>query len=134
MVGELFFVVVTLILLLLLIVLVAFSIPAILQIRRTARSVEDFLKNTQESLNPLLPQLKESIEKINRTTKGIEESVTDVQRLTKSIGEIGTLINEVNNLLRKTGASFTLKTACIGVGIKTALKVLAKGLFTKSRE
>ncbi len=129
---QLFFAVIILILLLTLIVLVAFSIPAILQIRKTAKSVEDFLKSTEGSLNPLLVELKEGIERINKTTKGILESVADVQYLTKSIREIGMLIDEVSNLLRQTGSSFIVKTACIGVGIKTALGVLVKGLIKKA--
>jgi len=131
-VEQLFFVVITLILLLTLIVLVAFSIPTILQIRRTAKSVEDLLKSTEGALNSLLLELKESIERINRTTEGIEGSVKNVQYLTKSIGEIGALLDEVNNLVRQTGSSFAVKTACIGVGIKTALGVLAKGLIKKA--
>jgi len=128
---EVFFVVIALILLLILIVLVAFLI---LQIRKTARSLEGFLKSTQGSLNPILSELKESIERINRTTKGIEESVTDVQHLTRSIKKAGMVIDEVNNLLRKTGSSFAVKTACIGAGIKAGLGVLAKGPFKKGGE
>lgn len=134
MIGEWFFVVVTGVLSIALIVLVAFLIPTILQIRKTAKSIDNFLKITESSLNPLLSELRESIEKINRISERVEESVKNVQHFTKSIGEIGVLIDEVNNLLRQTGVSFAVKTASIGVGIKTALSVLAKGFIKKGGE
>ncbi len=121
-----------LIIVLIIAVLAAFLIPAILQIKKTAKAVEDFMKTTQESLNPLLSELRQTIEKTNRAAEGIEESVANVQRLTRSVGETGALIEEVNSLLRQTGVSCAVKTASVGVGIKTAFSVLAKGLLKDS--
>ncbi|MBI4688408.1 MAG: DUF948 domain-containing protein [Nitrospirae bacterium] len=123
-----------LIIVLIIAVLTAFLIPAILQIKKTAKSAEDFMKATQESLNPLLSELRQTIEKTNRAAEGVEESVRNVQRLTKSVGETGALVEEVNNLLRQTGLSCAVKTASIGVGVKTAISVLAKGLIKKGGE
>jgi uncharacterized protein YoxC len=114
-----------------LILLLVFVVSAIVQIRRTAKSVEDFLKTTQESLNPLLKELRESVERANRVTAGLESSVNDVQHLSKAIGEAGSIINELNKLIRQSGLAFSIKTASLGVGIKTALNVLAKGIMKK---
>ena len=123
--------IIAVILMLGLILMVIFWIPTILQIRKTAKSLEDFLKTTQETLHPLLLELKEGINRMNRTTEGIEESIKNVQRLTKSVGEIGAMIDGVNSLIRQTGVAFTVKAASTAVGIKTALSVLAKGLIRK---
>ncbi|MBI4654667.1 MAG: DUF948 domain-containing protein [Nitrospirae bacterium] len=124
--------VITILLTVLLIVWVVFAIPTILQVKRTVKTIEDFLKTTERSLTPLLLELRGSAERINRVTEGIEESVKDVQCLTRSIGEIGKAIDEANSLVRQTGASFAIKTVSIGVGIKTALSILAKGLIKKA--
>lgn len=113
------------------VVLLAFMIPAIIQIRKTAKSAEDFFKDTEQSLNPILTELKTSIEKINKVTDGLEDSVSNVRHLARSIGEMGAIVDELNHLVRQTGVLFSLKTASLGVGIKTALNVLAKGLIKK---
>lgn len=115
-----------------LIILLAFLIPVILQIRKTAKSAENFFKVTRESLTPLLSELKESVERLNRVTGGVEDSIKNVQHLAKAIGEIGTLVDGLNNFVKQTGLSFSVKTASLGVGIKTALSVLAKGLIKKT--
>ncbi len=114
-----------------LIILLAFLIPFILQIRKTTKSAENFLEVTQESLTPLLSELKKSVERLNSVTEGVEDSVKNVQHLAKAIGEIGTLVDELNNFVKQTGLSFSIKTTSIGVGIKTALSTFAKGLIKK---
>lgn len=128
---EQFILVITL---LLITVLVAFSISVILQIKKTAKSIEDFLKTTEGSLTPLLSALRETAERLNRITEGVEGSVKDIRHLTGSVCEIGKVIEDVNNLVRQTGASFAIKVASIGVGIKTGLNVLVKGLIKKGGE
>ena len=115
----------------LVIILLAFLIPLILHAKRTLKSADSFIKVTQESLTPLLSELRESTERLNRITQHIEDSTKNVQHLAKSIGEIGMLIDELNNLVKQKGLSFSIKTASLGVGIKTALSTLAKGIIKK---
>ncbi len=113
------------------VVLVAFLIPLILHAKKTLESLASFINATQESLSPLLSELKVSIERINRITEDIEDSTKNVQHLAKTIGETGELIEELNNFVKRTGLSFSIKTASLGVGIKTALTTLAKGIIKK---
>jgi len=103
----------------------------ILNTKNTLKSMENFIKVTQEHLVPLLSELKEGAKKLNSITSNIEETTKNVQHLSKAIGGLGTLIDELNNFVRRTGLSFSIKTASIGVGIKTALGVLARGLIKK---
>lgn len=114
------------------IILLVLLIPVILHTKKTLRSVENFVKVTQESLIPLLSELRESVERLNRITGNIENSTKNVQHLTKAIGEMGILIDELNNFVKQTGLSFSIKTASLGVGIKTALSTLAKGIIKKT--
>lgn len=113
------------------IVLAAFLIPAILQITRTAKAAENFLKTTQESLNPLILRLNETVDGTNRVVSGVEESVNNVRHLTKAVGETGAIIADVNKLLRQAGAIISATTSSFGAGITTALGVLIKGIFQK---
>ena len=109
------------------IVLVAFLIPAILQITRTVRAAEDFIK----TLNPLLFRLNETIDRTNKVVAGVEESVHNVQHLTRAVGETGALIDEINHFVRQVGVFLSAGTSGLGAGIKAAFTVLTKGAVEK---
>ncbi len=128
MTEQLFFVVIAAVV----VILLGFLIPVILQLRKTAKSAENFLKVTQESLAPLLSELKESAERLNKISEDIEDSVSNVRHLANAVGEIGAMVDEVNNFVKQTGLSFSIKTASIGAGVKAVLSVLAKGILKKS--
>lgn len=113
------------------IVLVAYLIPVILQIKRTAKAAEDFLLTTQASLNPLLKRLQETVEKTNQVAANLNESISNVQHLTKAVGETGAIIDDVNRLIRQIFSLISGATSGFGVGIKTALGVLAQGIIKK---
>jgi uncharacterized protein YoxC len=113
------------------IVLVTFLIPVILQIKRTAKAAEDFLLTTQASLNPLLKRLQETVEKTNQVAANLNESISNVQHLTKAVGETGAIIDEINRLIRQIFSVISGATSGLGVGIKTALGVLAQGIIKK---
>jgi uncharacterized protein YoxC len=113
------------------IVLIAFLIPAILQITRTVRVAEDFIKTTQASLNPLLLKLNETIDRTNKVAAGVEESVHNVQHLTRAVGETGALIDELNHFVRQVGVFLSAGTSGLGSGIKAAFAILTKGAVEK---
>ncbi len=113
------------------IILLVFLIPLILHAKKTLMSLGNFINTTQESLSPLLSELKISVERLNRITEDIEDSTRNVQHFAKTIGETGELVEELNNFIKKTGLSFSIKTASLGMGIKTALATLAKGIIKK---
>jgi uncharacterized protein YoxC len=114
-----------------LLILIIFLVGFIIYARKMLRSIETFINTTQESLTPLLTELRVSVERLNKISERIDIAVKDIQHLTTSLGNIATLIDEINDFARKTGVSFSVKTASLGVGIKTALSALAKGILKK---
>jgi len=114
-----------------LIVLAVFLIPAILQIMRTAKAAEEFLKTTQASLNPLIAKLNETADKTNNIAANLDESISNVQHLTKAVGETGEILGDINSFIRKMQAVILITTLSFGTGIKTALSVLAQGIMRK---
>jgi uncharacterized protein YoxC len=114
-----------------LLILITFLVGFIIYARKMLRSIETFINTTQESLTPLLTELRVSAERLNKISERIDIAVKDIQHLTTSLGNIATLIDEINDFARKTGISFSVKTASLGVGIKTALSTLAKGILKK---
>ncbi len=117
-----------------LIIIAAFLIPLIIQLKKTAVTADNFLRETREELTPLLAELKQSTERLNRVTEGIEDSVRNVRNAAHAVGETGKLVDELNSFVRKKGLSFTVMTASIGMGVKTALSTLAKGVLKKEPE
>jgi len=109
-----------------------FLISLILKARIVLISFDNLVKSTHESLIPLLNELREGAERINKIAKDIESTTRDVQHLTTAVGEMGAIIDGLNNFVKRTGLTFSIKTASIGVGIKTALSVLLKGLMKKA--
>lgn len=113
------------------IVLAAFLIPAILQIMRTAKAAEDFLKTTQASLNPLIAKINETVDRTNSIAANVDESICNVQHLTKAVGETGAIIMDMNSFIRKIQTAALVTTSSFGTGVKTALSVLTQGLIKK---
>ena len=113
------------------IILAAFLIPAILQIIRTAKAAEEFLKTTQASLNPLIVKLNETADKTNSIAANIDESISNVKQLTKAVGETGEIVSDINSFIRKIQTVGLITTSSFGAGIKTALSVLAQGIMRK---
>lgn len=114
-----------------LIALVAILIPAILQIKRTAKAAEDFLHTTQESLNPLLRRLQETVETTNQVAEKLDESMNNVRHLTKSVGQTAVIVDDINKVIRHIDTFTSVRISSIGVGIKTALSVLTQGFIKK---
>ncbi|MBI5025235.1 MAG: DUF948 domain-containing protein [Nitrospirae bacterium] len=125
MVNQILFVLITIAFL----IMVAFLIPTIIQLRRTAKTIDEFLKTTQQSLKPLLDNLDGTVQTTNKIAHGIEDSIRNIRDFAQAVGNIGRLLNDINRLLKGTGASFAIKTASLGVAIKTALGVLVKGIL-----
>ncbi|MEW6714802.1 MAG: DUF948 domain-containing protein, partial [Nitrospirota bacterium] len=112
-------------------VLAAFLIPAILQVMRTAKAAEEFLKTTQASLTPLIAKLNETADRTNSIASKLDESISNVQQLTKAVGETGAIIGDINSFIRKLQTVILVTTSSFGTGIKTALSVLTHGLIKK---
>ena len=128
MIDQILFVLIVLITIAFLI-MVAFLILTIIQLRRIAKTIDECLKITQQSLKPLLDNLDGTVRTTNKIAHGIEDSIRNIKGFTQAVGGIGSLLNDMNRLLRGTGVSFTIKTASLGVAIKTALEILLKGIL-----
>ncbi|MDO8281631.1 MAG: DUF948 domain-containing protein [Thermodesulfovibrionia bacterium] len=111
--------------------LLLFLIPAILQIKRTARAAEDLLITTRQSIAPLLADLQQTVESVNHVVLKLDESMGNMQNLTKAIGETGSIISDINGFVRKIQMVVSFTTLGFSSGIKTALGVLTQGIIKK---
>jgi len=106
--------------------IVAFLIPMLVQAKKTALQVDEFLKASQRDLIPMLKELREASERINRAAARAEEGVEHVGGLMESVGEVGDSIHRVNHFLQHDVGRYMGNAAGLWLGIRAASKVVLK--------
>lgn len=113
------------------IALIAWTIPAINQMRRTFRRVEDFLDKTERDLKPALAELRETLGRVNQASHGMNEGLEKVGRVMDTCGEIAESIRLTNTLYRKGVIPIFIKMAAMGSGFRTGIRVLVERLLER---
>ena len=113
--------------------LVVFSIPFLLQIWRSAKSITTTLHTLNESLPGILKNLEEITTNINKATQTVNEQIEGLALVTRRIQGLLSIVLDIDNILR-TGVRLPIfKTfrniAAAVTGVRVFLKV-----FLSSRE
>jgi uncharacterized protein YoxC len=112
----------------LLLVLVIFLVPMLIQARNTAQRVDDFLREAQRDLLPMLRELRETSEHLNRAAGKVEEGVGKAAFLADSLEEVGESIHSANSFLRHGVGRYAGNLAGLWLGMRSASKVFLKQL------
>lgn len=112
----------------LLLVLVIFLVPMLIQARNTAQRVDDFLREAQRDLLPMLRELREASEHLNRAAGKVEEGVGKAAFLADSLEEVGESIHSANSFLRHGVGRYAGNLAGLWLGMRSASKVFLKQL------
>ena len=81
-------------------VLVGAAVPALLQLRRTLRTVETFLETTGVHLNHALDQTSEAAARVHLVAGHIEGGVAELQKLLGAAGSVADSLGELRESLR----------------------------------
>lgn len=117
----------------LLLIVVVFLVPALLQARSTAQRIDEFLREAQRDLLPMLRELREASEHLNRASVKVEEGATKAAALTDSLEEVGESIHSVNSFLRHDVGRYAGNVAGLWLGFRSASKVLIKQLLKEKK-
>lgn len=111
--------------------LVCGMIPALIQLRRTAKQAEDFLRLVELELRPTLIELKEVIGSLNRASDQVTGGMEKMGGTLEAIAEAGQTVRDANQLVQHfvfpkliTGAAFMTG---LRVGLRTLLVRLVGG-------
>jgi uncharacterized protein YoxC len=115
-------------------VAVGFLIYVLLELRRSANALTEFLKTTENTLKPTMEELQQTLKSIRKVTDDINEITEDAKQITGSTREIGQNLKRVSGLLEEVSSEAIIKVSGLRVGIRTALEVLIKNLFLKKGE
>lgn len=105
--------------------LVCSMIPVLVQLRRTARQAEDFLRLVELELRPVLVEVKDVMRNLNRASDQVADGLGKMGGTLDAIAEAGQTVRDVNQLAQQfvfpkliTGAAFTTG---LRVGLRTLI-------------
>ena len=109
--------------------LVCGMIPAFVQIRRTARQAEEFLKIVQLELRPALIDMKEVIRNLNRASEQVTGGMEKVSGTLEAIQEAGQTVRSANRLIRYAVVPKLITSAAVMTGVRVGLRTLVARLI-----
>jgi uncharacterized protein YoxC len=104
--------------------LVLGMVPAFMQLRRTARQAEDFLRVVELELRPLLIDLKEVIRNLNRASEQVTGGIEKVSGTLEAIAETGQTVRYANQLIRHIVFPKLITGAAVVAGLRVGLRTL----------
>jgi len=112
-------------------VVVGFFIYVLLELRKSARALTEFLKTTEESLKPTMEELQLTLRSLRKVTDDVNEITGDIRTISGSTRDIGRNLKKVSELVNEVSSETIIKVSGLRVGIRTALEVLLKNVFLK---
>lgn len=112
-------------------VVVGFFIYVLLELRKSAKALTEFLKTTEESLKPTMEELQLTLRSLRKVTDDVNEITGDIRTISGSTRDIGQNLKKVSELINEVSSETIIKVSGLRVGIRTALEVLLKNVFLK---
>lgn len=110
-------------------VVVGFFIYVLLELRKSARALTEFIETTENSLKPTLEELQLTLRSVRKVSDDLNEVTEDIRRVSGSARDIGRNIEKISEVINEVGSETIIKVSGLRVGIRTALEVLLKNLF-----
>ncbi|MEJ2698097.1 MAG: DUF948 domain-containing protein [Desulfuromonadales bacterium] len=107
-------------------IIAIFLIPTLLQLKGTAQRADEFLKDAQRDLLPMLREMHEASEHLNRISKRVDEGAEKVSTLMDSVGEIGESIQKVHHAVQHGIGRSAGNALGLWLGLRAASKVFLK--------
>ncbi|HLC21611.1 MAG TPA: DUF948 domain-containing protein [Candidatus Methylomirabilis sp.] len=109
--------------------LVCGMVPALLQLRRTARQAEDFLRVVELELRPALIELKDVIRNLNRASDQVAGGIEKVGGTLEAIQETGRTVRYANQLVKQIVFPKLITGAALMTGLRVGLRTLVVRLL-----
>lgn len=103
---------------------IAFLIYAALEIRKTAASMSDFLKRTDERLGPVLYEAEQTLKSFRVVSDDAGVVTGNVKRLSYSIYEVAENVRAISAIISGFRTGMNLRASGLRAGLKAAFAVL----------
>jgi len=104
--------------------LVLGMVPAFVQLRRTLRQTEDFLRVVELEMRPALIDLKEVIRNLGRASEQVKGGIEKVSGTLEAIAETGQTVRYANQLIRHIVFPKLITGAAVVAGLRVGLRTL----------
>ena len=111
---------------------IAFLVPVLLELRRSARRLTSVLAIAERSFGPLLQDLNATVQNLDRVTSDIGAVTDDVRVFSTSIRQVGRSVGALNCVLAAAGLWWGGRPAALQAGIGAGLRYLTKNLFRRN--
>ncbi|PWB78310.1 MAG: hypothetical protein C3F08_08870 [Candidatus Methylomirabilota bacterium] len=105
-------------------VLVCGMIPVLVQLRRTARQAEDFLRLVELELRPMLTEAKDVMRNLNRASDQVNDGLGKMSGTLDAVAEAGRTVRDVNHLVQQFVFPKLITGAAFATGLQAGLKTL----------
>ncbi len=112
-------------------VAVGFFIALLIELKKTAQSLREFLKSTEDSIKPTIEELQQTLKSLRKISDDINTVTGDIKTVSGAVREVGQNVKQVSNMIEDLTSCFIVRASGLKVGIKTALEVLLSNLFLK---
>lgn len=109
---------------------VGIFILTMIELRSAARTLSEFVRTTENSLKPALDELQLTLRSMRGVTDNVTTVTDDVRMFSSSVREIGENIKNTSELIEDVISSSTVKVSGLRAGIRAALEVILKSLFS----
>lgn len=105
-----------------------FLIYASMEIRRAAAAFREFLKNTEDRMNPVLKETEQTLKSLRKVSDDVGTATGNVRELSDAAYEIVENVKALSSIVHDVREGVSLRVFGIKAGVKAALNVLLKEL------
>ncbi|MBI5214106.1 MAG: DUF948 domain-containing protein [Nitrospirae bacterium] len=105
-----------------------FLIYASLEIRRAAADFREFLKNTEDKMDPVLKETEQTLKSLRKVSDDVGTATGNVRELSDAAYEIVENVKALSGIVHGVREGISLRAFGIKAGVKAALNVLLKEL------
>ena len=114
------------------VVLAAVIIPAVIEIRKTAETMRDFISRTDAELKPILSELRETLADLKALTGGVAENIDELKTFMGAVGETGRGLKTISTIVGSVSGLLASSSLWLS-GAKVAGKFLLEKFTKKGR-
>jgi len=115
------------------VVLVAFLIPAVIEIRKSAITLREFTVNAENELKPVLHELQNTLTELKGLVEVTAARTAELRSFAEALGDTGRNLRTINSVVGRV-AGMLANTSAWAVGAKAAGKMILESLSKKRKE
>jgi len=117
---------------------VGFFVYLLLEIKKTAttfqetlKNIDNSVKNIEENIKPIIDDTGKTLKSIRNISENVETVTCNIKHFSEAMHDIALNLREISGIINNLRGSASLRAAGLKVGAKTALNVLVKELMSK---